>query len=76
MQLMLYLCSFIVAVMSFIVVYVIVREKKSIIHYVVPIYMDMVVIVALYTEEIVFFGLLGIFGLLPMIKLFAKGRHK
>lgn len=76
MQLMVCLCSIIVAIISFIVVFLIVRDRKSFVYYLLPIFMDMVIIIALYTKEIAVFGILGILGLIPMIKLFFKNNQK
>lgn len=72
MQYIIYLLSVLIAVMSFMVVFYIVKEKKKYINYLLPIYMDMVIIIALYTKQLSSFGLLGILAIIPLVKLFVK----
>lgn len=75
MEYIIYFISVIVAIISFMMVFVIIRGKKSFVHFIIPVYMNCVIIIALYTKELGVFGLLGVLGSIPIImKLKAKWR--
>ena len=70
MKYIIYLNSIVVVVVSIVMLYIIVKEKKSYKNIIIPIYMDMMVAIALYTQELGSFGLLGLLGLVPFVKLY------
>lgn len=69
---LLWICSAIVAIMSFIVTYCIIKDRKSLMYFLMPVFMDIIVILAIFTENIAIFGILGVFGVIPFVKKYAK----
>lgn len=58
-----------IAVVSFVCIYTIIKDKKKKIWIVLPVYMELIIILVLCTQQLVYFGLLGIIGVIPLIKI-------
>ena len=70
MKYIIYINSIIVFIISMFILYVIVKEKKSYKYLFIPVYMVVVVSIALWTQKLGSFGLLGFLGLVPFVKLY------
>lgn len=70
MRFIVYLNSIVVFLISIVIAYVVIKEKKPYKYLFVSMYMDIVVVIALYTLKIGSFGLLGFLGLVPFVKLY------
>lgn len=76
MDYVIYLLCILVSILSFIAVLAIVQSKKSFLHFAIPMYMNMVVILTLYTKEVVSLGMLGILGVIPVCMKYKKNCKK
>lgn len=70
MKYIIFVNSIIVFIISMFILYVIVKEKKSYKYLFIPAYMVVVVVIALWTQILGSFGLLGFLGLVPFVKLY------
>lgn len=70
MVFIIYLNSIIFFIMSMVIAYIVIKQKKSYKYLLISIYIDIVVVVALCTMNLGSFGLLGFLGLVPFIKLY------
>jgi len=64
---MLYVLCLIFALCSFGIVFLFIKEKKSPFLMIMPVYINIVIILVIYTQKISLFGLYGIFGIVPLI---------
>lgn len=75
MEFVIYVLCIAFAVLSFFITYLIVKERSARLYFIVPIYINIVIIVALYTKAISSFGLLGILGFTPLCIKIKKRRQ-
>lgn len=76
MNVLIYVLCVIVAGISFIWTYVIVKEKSKMIWIIFPTFMNIIIILVLYTQKIIYFGLLGVMGVIPIILNIKKSLKK
>jgi hypothetical protein len=71
-KILMYLLCVIVATISFVFVYVTIKEKKKMYWMIIPIFMNMVIICVLMTQKISCFGILGILGVFSLLNIKKK----
>ena len=64
---MLYLLSFISSILAFFVIYNIIAKKSPKKYFLLAIYIELIVILALLIQDIAIFGLMGLMGIIPLI---------
>lgn len=75
MGVFIYILCFLVAVLSFVCIYAMIKEKQKWFWLILPVYMDLVILLVLYTQEIAYFGLLGVLGLIPLFLFLRNAKN-